>query len=58
MFKDILTKITAEGVAIVGLITIAILALLYFAEPETVVVAIASGLIGYIKGATNNGTNT
>ena len=56
MFREALNKITAEGVAIAGLISIAILSLIMKPEPETVVIAIASGLIGYIKGTSGNKT--
>ncbi len=56
MFREALNKITAEGVAIAGLISIAILSLIMKPEPETVVIAIASGLIGYIKGTGSNNT--
>ena len=53
-----LPKITAEGVAVGGLIVIALAALFHpTIDPVTIVIAIASGLIGYIKG-TSNGTNT
>ena len=58
MFREALNKITAEGVAIAGLISIAILSLIMKPEPETVVIAIASGLIGYIKGTGSNNTQS
>ena len=57
MTEPNLPKITSEGVAVLGLIIIALTALFHpTIDPITIVIAIASGLIGFIKGA-SNGSN-
>lgn len=45
-----LDKITAEGIAVLGLVIIALAALFQSPEPEIIVVAVAAGLVGFIKG--------
>ena len=56
MSENKFPKITTEGVAVIGLIIIALTALFHpTIDPITIVVAIASGLIGFIKGVSNAG---